>query len=39
MVNASFKALKRELLSSAANGGTAMRVLLIEDEPTTAKSI
>src|SRR6476659_4822565 len=39
MVNASFKAVKCSLRSDAANGGTAMRVLLIEDEPTTAKSI
>src|SRR6185369_4754769 len=39
MVNEGFKALKRHLRSGPLNGGSAMRVLLIEDEPTTAKSI
>src|SRR5947199_1355072 len=39
MVNGCFKALKSELRSGPEPGGPAMRVLLIEDEPTTAKSI
>lgn len=43
MVNARFKAVKQGLRCSVTgrglNGGTDMRVLLIEDEPTTAKSI
>ena len=40
MVNERFKAVKSELRSRLANGGKwPMRVLLIEDEPTTAKSI
>src|SRR3954469_17185694 len=39
MVNACFKALKGALRFRAEEGGPAMRVLLIEDEPTTAKSI
>src|SRR3954462_9839810 len=40
MVNEGFKALKGDLRSlTPRTGETAMRVLLIEDEPTTAKSI
>src|SRR5438270_744470 len=39
MVNGRFKALKSYLRLGPATGGPAMRVLLIEDEPTTAKSI
>src|ERR671932_374925 len=39
MVNGRFKALKSELRSGLGTGEPAMRVLLIEDEPTTAKSI
>src|SRR5574338_560940 len=40
MVNEGFKALKGNLRSfEPRTGETAMRVLLIEDEPTTAKSI
>src|SRR6476659_2735474 len=39
MVNACFKAIKSDLRSWPSMGGPAMRVLLIEDEPTTAKSI
>src|SRR5437763_5821868 len=39
MVNGRFKALKSRLRSGPRTGGPAMRVLLIEDEPTTAKSI
>src|SRR3954462_653633 len=39
MVNDRFKALKSDLRLGPGTGGPAMRVLLIEDEPTTAKSI
>src|SRR4029078_11757909 len=39
MVNGRFKAVKSELRFRPPTGGPAMRVLLIEDEPTTAKSI
>src|SRR5437870_8850364 len=40
MVNEGFKALKSSLRSwTGGTGEMAMRVLLIEDEPTTAKSI
>src|ERR1700751_4267575 len=39
MVNGSFKAIKGDLRSGPVTGEPAMRVLLIEDEPTTAKSI
>src|SRR5438067_2389923 len=39
MVNGRFKGLKSELRSGPETGEPAMRVLLIEDEPTTAKSI
>src|SRR5260221_8047649 len=39
MVNERFKALKSYLRLGPEPGGPAMRVLLIEDEPTTAKSI
>src|SRR6188508_2196664 len=39
MVNGRFKAVKSELRFWPRTGGPAMRVLLIEDEPTTAQSI
>jgi hypothetical protein len=39
MVNGRFKAIKSDLRSGPWTGGSSMRVLLIEDEPTTAKSI
>ena len=40
MVNERFKAVKRGLRSDGwETGDQPMRVLLIEDEPTTAKSI
>src|SRR5204862_7146675 len=39
MVNGRFKAIKSDLRSGPGTGEPAMRVLLIEDEPTTAKSI
>src|SRR6187455_1830430 len=39
MVNGRFKAVKGDLRSRPGTGGSPMRVLLIEDEPTTAKSI
>src|SRR5215208_3415971 len=39
MVNDGFKAIKSSLRSGSRTGEPAMRVLLIEDEPTTAKSI
>ena len=39
MVNERFKGVKSELRSRPRTGENSMRVLLIEDEPTTAKSI
>src|SRR6266566_4026189 len=39
MVNGRFKALKSALRSGFETGEPAMRVMLIEDEPATAKSI
>ena len=39
MVNGRFKGVKRLLRLRLGTGGYSMRVLLIEDEPTTAKSI
>src|SRR3954451_24887261 len=39
MVNKRFKAIKAALRFGPETGEPAMRVLLIEDEPTTAKSI